>query len=164
MIVTVPLSSDVDLATPSRGLRSHANRPAPATAIAELVRKFLRFISLPLSNLRYRSEISTKREGKCLHAWVEEFNFERPVFYRPLLPDQLIQTMFLNRASAVCIGVAAMVLAGRGSIQCDPETNRLAAFPRSENQVQVPSVKPKRNFPRSCLKHGAFFAHLPASG
>jgi hypothetical protein len=39
---------------------------------------------------------STKREGKRLHAGIEEFNFKRSVFHRSFLPDELIKTVFLN--------------------------------------------------------------------
>src|SRR5580692_5882336 len=162
MMVTMPLSSAFDFAALARGFLNQAITPKPATATAELARKFLRFIHF--SRLQTSTRTSTKSEGKRLHARIEEFNFEGPVFNRPLLPDELIQPVLLNRAVAIRVGVAAVILTRWSAVKLNREPNRLAILRRSQHQVQIARMKPKRNLSRSRLQYGAFFAHFPCSG
>src|SRR5579862_4487484 len=92
------------------------------------------------------SSILTKRKSKRLHAGVEKINLECSVFYRPLLPDQLVQAIPLNRAGSACIGIGAVVFPGRSTVEFDGETNWLAVFCGAQHQVKIARVKPEDNF------------------
>lgn len=56
--------------------------------------------------------ILAERKSKRLHAGIEKINLECSVFYRPLLPDQLVQAIPLNRAGSACVGIVAVVFPG----------------------------------------------------
>jgi hypothetical protein len=73
----------------------------------------------------------TESEVKGLNAGIKEFDLKSPVLDLPLLPDELIETRFSNLARTVRGGISSMVIAGRGAVQGDLESNGLAMFRRS---------------------------------
>src|ERR1700685_686794 len=72
--------------------------------------------------------ILSKRKSECLHAGIEKIDFESTVFHCALLANELIQAVALNGARAGCVGVGAVIVAGRSAVKFDGETNRLALF------------------------------------
>src|ERR1700678_294291 len=90
--------------------------------------------------------ILSKRKSECLHAGIEKIDLESPVFHRALLANELIQAVALNGARAGCVGVGAVIVAGRSAVKFDGETNRLAIFRGTEDQVQIAGVKAKNDF------------------
>src|SRR6202161_2684933 len=107
--------------------------------------------------------ILSKRKSECLHAGIEKIDFESTVFHCALLANELIQAVALNGARAGCVGIGAVIVARRSAVKFDCETNRLAIFRGTEDQVQVAGVKAEDNFSGDGLEHGAFVAHFPAS-
>src|SRR3984957_6648263 len=91
-------------------------------------RLFLQAIISLRSSLLLQSMFlqSSEGEGEGLHARIQEFNLESPIFYSSLLADQLIQAMLLHRAGAAGIGVAAVIVAGGGGVNFYRGAQRLA--------------------------------------
>src|SRR5262245_14814961 len=86
-----------------------------------------------------------EREGESLHAGIEKFDLESPVFHRSFLPDELIQAMFLHRTGAVHIGIAAVVVTGRRAIELHFEANGLVIL-CAENEMQIARMKAECDF------------------
>src|ERR1700733_14328925 len=104
---------------------------------------------------------SSEGEGEGLHARIQEFNLESPIFYSSLLADQLIQAMFLHRAGAAGIGVAAVIVAGRGAVDFHHEAHRLAVLRGSKYEVQIARVKAVQNPGVRGLRNRIFEAYIP---
>jgi hypothetical protein len=102
-------------------------------------------------------------EGEGLHSGIEKFNFESSVFDRAFLADELIEAMTWNGASACGVGVAAVVIAGGGAVECDFEADGLAIFRGAQNQVQIARVEAEDNFAGGCFENGAFGADFPTA-
>src|ERR1700693_5299058 len=102
-------------------------------------------------------------KSKRLHTRIEKINLECSVFHRPLLPNQLVQAIPLNRAGSACVGIGAVVFPGRSTVEFDGETNRYPVFCGAQHQVKVARVKPEDNLTGKGFKHCAFLAHFPAS-
>src|ERR1700722_11191752 len=109
------------------------------------------------------SSILTKRKRKRLHARIEKINLECSIFHRPLLPNQLIQAIPLNRAGSACVGVGTVITSGWCAIEFGRETNRFPIFCGTQHQVKIARMKPEDNLTGQRFKHRAFLAHFPAS-
>src|ERR1700722_6847191 len=107
--------------------------------------------------------ISTKRKSKRLHAGIEKINLECSVFHRPLLPDQLVQAIALNRAGSACVGVSPVVFPRRSTVEFDRETNRFPVFCGAQHKVKIARMKPENDLAGKRFKHSAFLTHFPAS-
>src|SRR5260370_7462474 len=133
---------------------SHASVMAAATRQIRTARRAM--ASGRGSSSRVKERIPTSRqfnstegERKGLHAGIEKFNFKRAVLDFPFLPDQLIRPVFLHDTVTLLIGVSTMILARSGSIEPYPKTHRFPILSRSQNKIQIASVKPEHAFPFS---------------
>src|ERR1700722_17420366 len=109
------------------------------------------------------SSISSERERKRLHARVEKLNFERPVFDRSLLPEELIQPVLFSFARAALVRVDSMVRTRRGSIDLHAEAHCLAVLPWPQNQMQIARVESKNHFSWRNDQRRMPSAHVPVA-
>src|ERR1700733_6358676 len=69
--------------------------------------------------------------------------------------------MALDCAGSAGVGVAAVVVAWSGSVECDFKADRLAIFRGAEDEMQVARVKAEDDFAGSRFEDSTFGAHLP---
>ena len=72
--------------------------------------------------------ISAKGERKRLNAGIKELDFKSPVFYRSLLPDELVHSRLPDFADAIGIGIDSVIIAGSSAIQSHFEAHRRPVF------------------------------------
>src|SRR5262249_49633804 len=72
---------------------------------------------------------------------LEEGDLERPVGDRPGLPDQLVEPLLGDRAVAQVVDVEPVRVAGRLTVDQDPERHGRAAGGRPHDEVHVPGVE-----------------------
>ena len=85
------------------------------------------------------------------------------VFDCAFLADELVEAMALYCSGAACVGVDAVIVAGRGAVERDFEADGLAIFCRAQNQMQIARVKTEDDFARSGIEDRAFGADLPTA-
>src|SRR5471030_2112845 len=88
---------------------------------------------------------SAECEAEHVHAWIEEFDFERPVIHRTTLTHELIQTRARHRAGPVAGDVRTVPVAGRLAVDRDPEAHGLAVRSRAQHQMEVAGVEAIRD-------------------
>src|SRR5271169_1290083 len=98
-------------------------------------------------------ESLTKGEVKGANARIEKFDLEGSVYDRTFLPDELIETRLPNFAAAVRRRINAVILAERGAVQRDLETNWLPVLRRSQNEIQVTAMESEHHLAGSRLQH-----------
>ncbi len=67
----------------------------------------------------------TKGEGVCPYSRNQKLYAEGAVTNTTMLTNQLIEPIFRDHAVSICVGIHAMVSAGRLAIEGNPETHRL---------------------------------------
>src|ERR1035437_1202946 len=157
MTFTVSLSSDAYVV----GLRIHSPKFSPATVTKEFAKNCRRVtIDPPIT----RSPIarSTKRERERLHARVKELDLECSIFHWPFLPDELIEAVLLHCSGTVAVGIDAMIVTWRGTVEFHGEADRLVILSDSQHQVKIAGVKAENDLSGGCLNDCAFLANLPS--
>src|SRR3981081_4527667 len=86
---------------------------------------------------------SAEREGKGLDARVEELDLEASIVDRLLLPDQLIQPLFANRAVALGVDVDSMRSTRRFAVDQHAEAHR-SSTRRPHDEMEVARMKAVR--------------------
>src|ERR687885_2529487 len=104
---------------------------------------------------------SAKRERKSLHARREKLDLELSISDGLRLSDQLIQTLFGNRAVALFVDVDSVSSARRPSIDEHPKSHGSSSRCRSHDQMKIAGVKAIYDPPVGLVQHGGLFLHRP---
>src|ERR1051326_9311767 len=102
----------------------------------------------------------SEREDIGADAGIEEFDLERAVLDRSLLPDELIEARFLHAARTIGVHVGAMVGAGRHAVDFHAEANGVA-FGRRQHKINVAGMKPVADGPGLAAERGELAADRP---
>jgi hypothetical protein len=93
---------------------------------------------------------SAERERKSLHPRIEKLDLELSISDGLGLSDQLIQSLFGNRAVALLVNVYSMSTIRRLSIDEHAKWHRQTSRWGSHHEVNVARMEPDRN-PSGCL-------------
>ena len=80
-----------------------------------------------------------------MNARIQELNCERTVTYHIVLSDKLVQTLAVDNALTVCIGVGAVIRAGRIAVNSHAKSYRFAVRSGTQDEMQIAGVKPIDN-------------------
>src|SRR5262249_36700748 len=85
---------------------------------------------------------SAERESVGMNSRIQELNYEHAVTYRIVLSDKLIQTLAIDEAMTVRIGVGSVIRARRIAVNGHAKSYRFAVRAGTEDEMQTAGVKP----------------------
>src|SRR5262249_23794157 len=92
-----------------------------------------------------KSGCSPERESVGVNSRIQELNCERVVTYHIVLSDKLIQTLAVDDALTVRVGVGAVIRARRISVNCHAKSYWFPVRAGTQDEMQIASVKPIHN-------------------
>src|SRR5215213_11426610 len=104
---------------------------------------------------------SAERERKSLHPRIEKRDLELSISDGLRLSDQLIQSLFGNRAVALVVNVNSVSSARGLSIEEHAKSHGSSSRCRSHDEMEIAGVKAVRDPPVSLVQHGGLFLHRP---
>src|SRR5882672_7817935 len=110
------------------------------------------------------SASSTEGERVGLHPRLQEFDLELSIHRRLGLPDELIEPMLDEHASALRIDVDAMGRPGRPSVEEDAKRHGLASRGRPHDEMKITGVKTIEDAPVRPLQRGGLPFDRPVAG
>src|ERR1700686_2647121 len=107
---------------------------------------------------------SAERERESLQSRIEKTHFELTIGDRLLLPDQLIQPLFANRAVALFVDVNTVSRAWRLSIDQNAKFYGCSRRRRAHDQMKVAGVKTVRDASVGLVQRGRLVLERPIPG
>src|SRR5207244_13150900 len=101
------------------------------------------------------------REGKSLHARIEELDLELWIRDGRRLPDQLIQALFGHGAVALVVNVNSMSGARRPPIDEHAKSHGRSLRGRAHDEMKIAGVKAVRDPPVGLVQHNGLLTHRP---
>src|SRR5215472_17775668 len=111
--------------------------------------------------LHPESGCSAERESVGMNARIQELNCERTVTDHVVLSDKLIQTLAVDDALTVHIGVGAVIRARRISVNGHAKSYRFPVRAGAQDEMQIASAKPIHNTASHSIQHRIFTADRP---
>src|SRR5262245_3406007 len=107
---------------------------------------------------------SAEREGESFRTRGQKFDFELSVDDGIGLPDQLIETLFDQRAVALLVKVNAVGRTRRLSIDQHTKLDGYSWRRRAHDQVKIAAVKAIDNAPTGLVQCRGILPHGPIAG
>jgi hypothetical protein len=95
--------------------------------------------------MSFESECSAECESVGMNSRIQKLNCERAVTYHIILSDELIQTLVVDDALPVCIGVGAVIRTRHISVNRHAKSYRFAVRGGTQDKMQIAGVKPIHN-------------------
>jgi hypothetical protein len=109
------------------------------------------------------SGCSAERESVGINSRIQELNCERAVTYHIVLSDKLIQTLTVDDALTVRIGVGAVIRARCISVNGHAKSYWFAVCAGSQDEMQIAGVKPIHNTATHTIEDRIFTSDRPSA-